>query len=73
MDRISPKRDRVLSTIFGQLELLQEMAVEADEPALAQDLSAALANALFRYCDEKRHDLRAAIDAESKEIPRRAG
>ncbi len=48
------KRDRIMTAIFGQLEMLQELASKADDRELANDISAALADALTRYCDRKR-------------------
>lgn len=62
MDFTQAKKDRVMSSIFGQLEMLQELAIEAGDAALAQDLSSAFANALTRYCDQKHMALSAEID-----------
>lgn len=62
MDFTQAKKDRVMSSIFGQLEMLQELAIEAGDATLAQDLSAAFANALTRYCDQKHLALSATID-----------
>ena len=65
MSRTPSPRDRIMPAIFEQLEMLQELAVEAGDAELAQDLSAALAGALFRYCDQKRVDLAAEIDGQA--------
>ena len=54
-------KDRIVSTIFGQLELLQELALKAEETELANDLSVALAGALFRLCDRKQPDARPVV------------
>ncbi len=51
------KRDRTMSVVFGQLEMLQEMATGLGDTQLASDLSAAFAGALARYCDYKRTEL----------------
>ena len=61
MNQAPQHRDRIVSTIFGQLELLQEMALKAEETELANDLSVALASALFRLCDRKQPDVSPAI------------
>ncbi len=39
------------SVIFGQLELLQDMAIRAGDTDLAADLNVALTKALFRHFD----------------------
>ena len=71
MDFTQARKDRVMSSIFGQLELLQELAIQAGDATLAQDLAVAFANALTRYCDEKHSVLSATIGAEPR--PRKAG
>ena len=72
MGKTPSKKDRILPAIFEQLEMLQELAIEAGDPELAQDLSAALAGALFRYCDQKRAELRVAIGDDKTGKPRKA-
>lgn len=45
------KHDKTVGVICGQLEMLAELALKAGETALAADLSAALAGALYRVSD----------------------
>lgn len=53
MDMTTDRHDRIMTVVFGQMEILQELAIKAGDVPLAQDLSAALANALYRFYDEK--------------------
>ncbi len=62
------KKDRAMTAIFSQLEMLQELACDVEETELANDLSAVFANALVRYCHAKRLNLSAAIDNTYAEI-----
>ena len=73
MSRTPSTKDRIMPAVFEQIEMLQELAVEGGDPELAQDLSAALAGALFRYCDQKRTQLRAEIGKDKSGKPRKAG
>lgn len=56
------KRDRAMTVVFNQLEMLQELAVGVGDSDLANDLSAAFAGALTRYCDHKRTELGAELN-----------
>ena len=51
------KKDRVISAVLTQLEMLQELAESVEETELANDLSAIFAKSLARYCDHKRTQL----------------
>jgi hypothetical protein len=64
--------DELVSTIFNQLEVLQDLAIKAGEAELAQDLSSTLATALTRYCDRKREALSDAIDKRDNDLRRSA-
>ncbi len=59
------KRDQAIETIFGQLELLSEMAVTVGDRDLAGDLKVLLEKALSRYCDRKREELGIALTSVS--------
>ena len=51
MDGSEDRHARVMPVIFAQMEMLGELAIKAGDTTLAADLSAALANALFRFAD----------------------
>ncbi len=67
MDGTQDKYARVMPVVFGQLEMLGDLALKAGETTLAADLSAALANALFRFADAG-----GVLDADDED-ERRAG
>ncbi|WP_155908485.1 hypothetical protein [Asticcacaulis sp. YBE204] len=43
-----------MDALLGQLDLLQDLALKAGDPDLAQDLNAMMARTLERYCATKR-------------------
>ncbi len=55
------KRDRVITVVFTQMEMLQELAASVGDAELADDLSIAFAKALARYCDDKRAQLETRV------------
>ncbi len=57
------KNNDLMSALFGQMEMLQELAIKAGDLALSQDISAALARSLERYCDAKRSEFSVKLDA----------
>ncbi len=63
MSGMLQKTDDLMTMLFGQLEILQELAVKAGDAQLAQDLSAAFAASLSRYCDAQRADLIQRLEA----------
>ena len=56
-------QDDLMTVIFNQLELLQELAIKAGDADLAQDLSATFARSLERYCEGKRASLSTKLEA----------
>ncbi|WP_155908360.1 hypothetical protein [Asticcacaulis sp. YBE204] len=48
------RQDRALNTIFGQIELLQSLAIAGGDTQLAHDLGTVLSMALERYCERQR-------------------
>ncbi len=59
-------QDELMNVIFGQLELLQGLAIKAGDADLAQDLSATFARCLERYCEIKRAALSDRMDAQTR-------
>ena len=55
-------QDDLMTVIFNQLELLQELAIKAGDADLAQDLGATFARSLERYCEGKRASLSDKLD-----------
>jgi hypothetical protein len=53
----SKKRDKVMSVVLSQLDLLKEMAISIDEIALSEALHDLLATTLSRYYEEKWNEL----------------
>ncbi len=51
------KYDRIYSAIFGQLDMLRELAIAVGDTSLAEALERSQEAALARYCDAKRDNL----------------
>ena len=64
------KKDRAMTVIFNQLEMIQEMATGVGESELVTDLSIVFANALARYCDHKRVELGTRLDQPAATVDR---
>ncbi len=59
------KRDQIAEAIFSQLEMLSEMAANADDQDLANDLKSFLSKVLCSYCERKREELGVALTSTS--------
>lgn len=60
------RKDELMTTVFGQLELVSDLAVKAGDAELAQELNVLFAKSLERYCEGKRARLSERLDAENR-------
>ncbi|MFP1132996.1 hypothetical protein [Asticcacaulis sp. W401b] len=51
------RQDRALNAVFGQIELLESLAIAGGDEVLAGELRNSMMAALERYCDRQREKL----------------
>lgn len=55
------RQDRALNAVFGQIELMEALALAGGDPILAAELKASMNASLERYCQRQRTKLEAEL------------
>ncbi len=71
MTAMTEAHDRIINSIFNQLDLLKDMAGSIGDTALQADLDAVLNRALDRYCETKRNALAIALKTPVPQFARK--